>query len=52
MQNEATINGIRTAMSIYPFITFCVAVVICLFFYEINKHMETRIQKELEDRRK
>ncbi len=51
VQNDATINGIKTAMSIYPFITFCVAVAICLFYYEINKKMETQIQKELEARR-
>jgi Na+/melibiose symporter-like transporter len=38
-------------MSVYPFITFCVAVAVCLFFYEINKNMETQIQKELEGRR-
>ena len=52
VQNEATINGIKTAMSVYPFITFSVAVAVCLFYYEINKKMETQIQKELEERRK
>ncbi len=51
VQNAATINGIKTAMSIYPFLTFSVAVAVCLFYYEINKKMEIRIQKELEGRR-
>jgi len=50
MQNEATVNGIRLAVSIFPGIIFLLATG-CLFFYEINKKMETKIEKELSERR-
>lgn len=51
VQSPEAINGIKLSLSVYPTLTFCVAVG-CLFFYEINKNMEVTIQKELESRRK
>ncbi|MGD9930238.1 MAG: MFS transporter [Mangrovibacterium sp.] len=51
VQSPAAINGIKLSLSVYPTLTFFVAVA-CLFFYEINKNMEVTIQKELESRRK
>jgi glycoside/pentoside/hexuronide:cation symporter, GPH family len=50
-QNEATLNGIRLTMSIFPAITFGICVV-CLFFYSINKQVEIQITDELAERRK
>lgn len=49
-QNPETINGIKLAVSIYCSTPFLIAVA-CLFFYEINKHMEFRIESELNARR-
>ncbi|HEX7026041.1 MAG TPA: MFS transporter, partial [Gammaproteobacteria bacterium] len=49
-QNHETINGIKLAVSIYCSTPFLIAVA-CLFFYEINKHMEFRIESELNARR-
>lgn len=51
VQSPEAINGIKFSLSVYPTLTFCVAVA-CLFFYEINKRMELNIQKELMSRRK
>ena len=51
VQSPEAINGIKLSLSVYPTLTFCVAVA-CLFFYEINKRMELNIQKELMSRRK
>ena len=50
VQNEATIQGIRLTMSVFPAMTFGVAIV-SLFFYEINKEKEMIIEKELKERR-
>ena len=50
-QSASTINGIQLAISIFPTITFMLAVA-CLFFYDINKNKELQIEKELSSRRK
>lgn len=50
-QAANTVMGIKLSVSIFPTITFMVGVG-CLFFYEINKKMETQIEKELGERRK
>lgn len=50
VQSPETINGIKMSLSIYPTLTFFVAVA-CLFFYKINKKMEIQIQEELAARR-
>lgn len=50
-QAANTVLGIKLSVSIFPTITFLVGVA-CLFFYEINKKMETQIEKELGERRK
>lgn len=49
-QNPETINGIKLAVSLYCSTPFLIAVA-CLFFYEINKHMELRIESALGARR-
>lgn len=50
-QAANTVMGIKLSVSIFPTITFFVGVG-CLFFYEINKKMESQIEKDLGDRRK
>ncbi len=50
-QNYETILGIKMSVSIYPAMTFMLAV-LCLMFYEINKDKELEIEKELNNRRK
>lgn len=50
VQSAETVNGIKLSLSVYPTLTFFVSVA-CLFFYEINKKMEVRIQEELTARR-
>ena len=50
VQSAETVNGIKLSLSIYPMLTFFVSVA-CLFFYEINKKMEVRLQEELTARR-
>jgi Na+/melibiose symporter-like transporter len=49
-QNPETINGIKLTVSLYCSIPFLIAVA-SLFFYEINKHMELRIESDLGARR-
>jgi Na+/melibiose symporter-like transporter len=50
-QNPETIEGVKTAVSVFASIPFFIAVgLMCL--YEINKPMETRIEAELNERRK
>ncbi len=49
-QNAATVNGIKLSVSIYPGLIFIIGAA-SLFFYEINKKMETKIETELEARR-
>lgn len=50
-QGQSAINGILMTISVYPALTFFVAVG-SLFFYEINKSMENMLEKELGERRK
>lgn len=50
VQSPETIQGIRLSISVFPTITFFIAVG-CLFFYEINKEKEIEIQNELMKRR-
>lgn len=50
-QSAKAVMGIKLSVSIFPTLTFTVGVV-CLFFYEINKKMETQIEKDLSERRK
>lgn len=45
-QTETAINGTKMLVSIYPAIPFLIAVAL-LFFYEINKKMETQIESDL-----
>jgi GPH family glycoside/pentoside/hexuronide:cation symporter len=49
-QSLETIGGIKSAVSIYASIPFFAAVAI-LCFYSINKSMESKIERELQDRR-
>lgn len=49
-QSADTIGGIKAIVSIYASIPFFIAAGI-LFFYEINKNMETKIETELHERR-
>ncbi len=50
VQTENTVQGIKLAVSVIPFLTFMMGVV-CLFFYEIDKNTESLIEKELQERR-
>lgn len=50
-QTSSAISGIRLSTSIYPAIAIAF-VIILLFFYKINKSMETKMQDELAERRK
>ncbi|MDC0584177.1 MFS transporter [Bacteroidales bacterium] len=50
-QPESAVQGTKLLVSIYPAIPFFIAIAL-LFFYEINKSMEVKIEKELKDRRK
>jgi Na+/melibiose symporter-like transporter len=49
-QTLEAINGIKSLVSIYPAIPFLIGAGL-LFFYEINKEMETQIELELMQRR-
>ena len=49
-QAAATVDGIRMSVSLYSSLPF-LACVALLFFYEINKSMESRIERELAGRR-
>jgi Na+/melibiose symporter-like transporter len=49
-QSAETINGIKLLVSVFPAIPFLLACGL-LFFYEINKTMELRIESELKERR-
>ena len=49
-QTLEAINGIKLLVSIYPAIPFLIGAGL-LFFYEINKEMETQIELELMQRR-
>jgi glycoside/pentoside/hexuronide:cation symporter, GPH family len=50
-QPAAVVDGIRLTVSIYASLPFLIAVAL-LFFYEINKRMETRLEQELDLRRR
>ncbi|MCB1642741.1 MAG: MFS transporter, partial [Xanthomonadales bacterium] len=50
LQNPETVAGIRLAVSIYASLPF-LACVALLFLYQINKGMESRIERELAARR-
>ena len=49
-QSPQAVDGIRLAVSVYASLPF-LACVALLFFYEINKPMESRIERELAQRR-
>jgi Na+/melibiose symporter-like transporter len=49
-QSQQAVDGIRLAVSLYASLPF-LACVVLLFFYEINKPMESRIERELGERR-
>ncbi len=50
VQSPEAINGIKLSLSVYPTLTFFIAIA-CLFFYEINKKKEVEIQEALMFRR-
>ena len=50
VQPESAIQGTKMLVSIFPAIPFLIAIVL-LIFYEINKKMEVKIEKELAERR-
>ncbi len=50
-QADNTVMGIRLAFTVYSGIPFLVASLCCLFIYEINKPLETKIEAELAVRR-
>lgn len=50
-QTESAIHGTKMLVSIYPAIPFLIGIFL-LFFYEINKKMENKIESELKERRK
>ncbi len=49
-QSENVIQGVKLLVSIYPAIPFLIGIAL-LYFYEINKKMETQIEIDLRDRR-
>ena len=49
-QTEAAIQGTKMLVSMFPAIPFLIGVVL-LFFYEINKEMESQIEIDLKQRR-
>lgn len=49
-QSPETVSGIRLTVSLYAALPFLLCVAL-LFFYEINKRLETRIELELAERR-
>lgn len=50
-QPAEAINGIKLSVSLFPSIFFIAAVAL-LFWYEIDKKMEVKIESDLKDRRK
>jgi Na+/melibiose symporter-like transporter len=50
VQTESAINGTKLLVSIFPSIPFLIGAGL-LFFYEINKKMETQIENDLKQRR-
>ena len=51
VQSPEVVQGVKLSISVYASIPFLICCVI-LFFYEINKQMETRIETELAQRRR
>jgi sugar (glycoside-pentoside-hexuronide) transporter len=51
VQSPEVVQGVKLSISIYASIPFLICCVL-LFFYEINKQMETRIETELAQRRR
>jgi len=51
VQSPGVVEGVKLSISIYASIPFLICCVI-LFFYEINKAMESRIESELDQRRR
>ena len=49
-QSEHVIQGVKLLVSLYPAIPFLIGIVL-LFFYEIDKKLETQIEIDLRDRR-
>ena len=49
-QSEYVIHGVKLLVSIYPAIPFLIGIAL-LYFYEINKKMETQIEMDLRNRR-
>ena len=49
-QPDSAVHGIKLLVSVYPSIPFLIGVAL-LFFYEINKKMETQIEQDLLARR-
>ena len=49
-QPETAVNGIKLLVSVFPAIPFLIGAAL-LFFYEINKKMETQIETDLIERR-
>lgn len=50
VQPESAIQGTKMLVSIFPSIPFLICIVL-LYFYEINKKMEVKIESELKERR-
>ncbi|MCU0326788.1 MAG: MFS transporter [Spirosomaceae bacterium] len=49
-QTEDAVSGIKLSVSIYPGLVFILAAAL-LFWYEINKQLENKIESELKERR-
>jgi glycoside/pentoside/hexuronide:cation symporter, GPH family len=49
-QSATAINGIKLLVSVFPSVPFLVGTAL-LFFYEINKKMEVKIESDLKTRR-
>ena len=50
VQTDSAIQGTKMLVSVFPAIPFLIGVGL-LFFYEINKKMEVRIESDLKERR-
>ncbi len=50
IQPESAIQGTRMLVSIFPSLPFLIGIAL-LFFYEINKSMEVKIESDLKERR-
>ncbi len=49
VQSPEAVNGIKLLVSVIPAVTFMVSIA-CLFFYEIDKKMEGKIEEDLKER--